>query len=81
LGEFSFEIPAREIAGVREQGVDAHGGLLGLHLVDGVFRLATLLLDGKDAKRGDGFKRVVCLGMHHAQVNGDEVSGINERRR
>ena len=63
---------------MRKYGMDADAGLLGLNLVDGVFRFVALFTDGEDTKRGDGFKRIVGLWMLHANVNGNKVSHIKE---
>ncbi|HTQ63094.1 MAG TPA: hypothetical protein VMI32_22935 [Candidatus Solibacter sp.] len=62
---------------MRKQGVDADRGLLGLQLVDGVFRFAAFLLDGEDAKRGDGFERIIWFGMEHARTKRDKVRSVN----
>src|SRR6476646_5258784 len=81
LREFPFEIPAWRVAVVRKPCVDALRGLLGLQLVDGVFRLAAFLVDGEDAKGGHGFKRVAGFRMHHAHANRSKVPSIYERNR
>ena len=78
LREFAFEIPARRIAIVRKQCVDALGGLLGLHWVDAIFGLVAFFVDGQDAKRGDGFKRIAGFRMHHANANKCRIPDINE---
>ena len=61
-----------------EQCMDADASLLRLHRIDGIFRFVALFVDGEDAKRGDGFKRVVGPRMHHAHANRSEVPGVNE---
>ncbi|MGB8661053.1 MAG: hypothetical protein WCD34_11565 [Candidatus Acidiferrum sp.] len=80
LREFSFEIPARGIASVREQGMNAHGSLLRLDRIDGVFGFVSFFVDGKDAERGNGLQGVAGLWMHHAHVKRDKVSGVDKRR-
>ena len=79
LREFLLEIPARKIAVVRKQGVDAHGGLLGLNWIDVIFGLAALFADGEDAKRRDCFEWVAGFRVHHAQADVCEVAGVNNR--
>jgi len=61
--------------------MDALRCLLGLHLVDSVFRFAAFLVDGEDAKGGHRFKRVAGFRMHHAQANGNKISRIDEHNR
>jgi hypothetical protein len=81
LREFSLEVPTRRIAIVRKQRMDAFGGLLGLQRVDTVFSLVAFLIDGQDAKRGDGFKRVAGLRMQHTHAKGDKVAAVSEDSR
>jgi hypothetical protein len=78
LREFSLEIPARPIAAVRKQCVDADTGLLRLHWVNAVFRFVSFFVDGENPQRRDGFKRVAGLRMHHAYANGNEVANVND---
>jgi hypothetical protein len=59
--------------------VDALGSLLGLNLVDAVFRLASFLADGQDADGGDGFKRVAGFGANHANAKRCKVAGVKDR--
>ncbi len=66
---------------MREERVDALGGLLGLQLVDGVFRFAAFFLDGEDAKPGDRFEGIARLGMQHAHADGKEISRVGEHKR
>ena len=80
LGEFSFEIPARRIAIVRKQGVDADSSLLRLELVDGIFRFSAFLCDGEDAESGDRLKGIVWLRMQHADAHRNKVPNIDENK-
>jgi hypothetical protein len=77
LREFFLEIPARKIAIVWKQRVDAYAGLLRLDWVDVIFRFATLFTDSEDAQRRDCFKGVAGFRMHHTHANRREVAGVN----
>jgi len=77
LREFSFEVPARRIAIVRKQCMDALGGLLGLQRVDAVFGLVAFFADGQDAKRSDGFERAAGFCVQHTDAKRDKVAGVN----
>ena len=78
LREFFLEIPARKVAVMREQRVDAHAGLLRLDRVDVIFGFAAFFTDGEDAQRRDCFKGIAGFRMHHPHANRDGVANVNE---
>jgi len=57
-----LDVPARRVAVVREEGVDADDGLLRIPGVYFIFRLAILFRDGEDAQSLEGFERVGGFG-------------------
>lgn len=61
--------------------MDAHSGLLRLHLIEGVLGFAAFFSDGQDAKGGDGFEGIVGFWMQHADADGNVVSDVKEGRR
>ena len=78
LREFSFEIPARPIAIMRKQCVDAHACLLRIDGIDAVFCLVPFFVDGENPQRRDCFKRIGRLRVHHSYPNGNEVANVND---
>jgi hypothetical protein len=79
LGEFFLEIPARKIAVVRKQRMDAHAGLLGLNWIDVIFSLAALFANGQNAQRSYGFVRVVWCRVSHAHTHRGKIADIDDR--
>ena len=79
LLEAAFDIPARGIAVVRKDGVDASNGLLRLLLVELVLGAAILLRDGQHARCGDGFEGGAGTGMAGAETDGNSVTQEDER--
>ncbi len=78
LGKFSIDVPAGLIAVVREEGVDAFGGLLRLHRINAIFGFAAFVFDGENAKGGDGFEGIAGLGVGHSDANGDQIPNIDD---
>jgi hypothetical protein len=81
LREFLLEIPARRIAIVREERVDAGCGLLGLKRIYGEFCSVAFFVDGQDAESGDCFEGIVELLVNHAYTDRSAVANIDERGR
>lgn len=59
--------------------MDTDGGLLRLALVNGVFGAAAFLFDSEDAKRSNGFERIIRLGMEKPEPKIGEVRGIDQK--
>ncbi len=81
MGEFLLEIPARKVAVVRKQRMDAYAGLLGLNGIDIIFGLATFFADREDAQRSYSFERVVWCRVSHAHMHRSKIADINDRDR
>ena len=61
-----------------KEGVDAGGGLLRLHGIDGKFGFVALFVYGQDAKGGDGFERIIGIVVAHAHADGGVINQKND---
>jgi len=79
LGDFLFQIPARWIAHVRKEGVNADDRLRGILLVEFVGSLIPFLGNGEEARGGNGFEWIGRFGMEHAEADREIIAGVHQR--